>query len=138
MPKTTAERMKKHCQNKAKNEPEFKKKESKRISDLQREKYASTSEKELSTFWEKSHLKVQAWRAENKAKEVLKVTTVTKDGFKMPQGFGKAMKCIKSQLPKSPSKKLSTVKGLVKEMGSEWNSENKAPKIRKKRDYLKK
>ena len=35
MPKTTsAERMRKHCQNKANNDPEFKQKETKTISDL--------------------------------------------------------------------------------------------------------
>ena len=98
MPKTTsAERMRKHRQNKANNNTEFKKKESKRISDLQRQQHASMSEEELSTLWQKNRLKVQAWRAKNKAKEVLKVTPVTKNGFKTPQGFGKAMKRLKSQ-----------------------------------------
>ena len=38
------------------------------------------------------------------------------------------MKWLKSQLPKSPSKKLATVKGLVKEMGLELNTEIKAHK----------
>ena len=48
MPKTTsAERMRKHHQNKANNEPEFKQKESKRICDLQRQQHASISEKVL-------------------------------------------------------------------------------------------
>ena len=120
--------MRKHCQNKANNEPEFKKKENKRISDLQRQQQALMSEEQLSTLPEKNRPKVQAWRAKNKAKEVLKVTPVTKNGFKTPQGFGKAMKWLKSQLPKSPSKKLATVKGLVKEMGLELNTEIKAHK----------
>ena len=75
------------------------------------------SEEELSTLRQKNRLKVQAWRAKSKAKEVLKVTPIIKNGFKTPQGFGKAMKRLKSQLPKSPSKKLATAKGLVKEMG---------------------
>ena len=74
----SAERTKKHYQNKANNDPEFKKKETKRISDLQRQQCASVSEEELSTLWEKYRLKVHAWRAKNKAKEVLKVTPVTK------------------------------------------------------------
>ena len=127
----SAERTKKHYQNKANNDPEFKKKETKRISDLQRQQCASMSEEELSTLWEKYRLKVHAWRAKNKAKEVLKVTPVTKNGFKTPQGFGKAMKRLKSLLPKSPSKKLATVKGLVKEMGLELNTESKAHKTGK-------
>ena len=40
--------MRKDCRNKEKNDPEFKKKESKRISDLQNQQGASMSE-ELST-----------------------------------------------------------------------------------------
>ena len=36
------------------------------------------------------------------------------------------MKWLKSQLPNSPSKKLATVTSLVKEMGLELNTENKA------------
>ena len=75
------------------------------------------SEEELSTPREKNRLKLQVLRAKNKAKEVLNITPVTKNGFKTPQGFGKAMIPLKSQLPKSPSKKLATVKDLVKGMG---------------------
>ena len=63
---------------------------------------------------------------------------IPKNGFKTPQGFGKAMKQLKRQLPKSPSKKLATVKGLVKEMGFELNTEAKLIKLEKTRDYLKK
>ena len=63
---------------------------------------------------------------------------ISKNGFKTPQGFGKAMKQLKRQLPKSPSKKLATVKGLVKEMGFELNTEAKLIKLEKTRDYLKK
>ena len=138
MPKTTsAERMRKHHQNKANNEPEFKQKESKRICDLQRQQHASIPEKELSTLREKNRLNVQAWRAKNKAKKFLKVTPVTKNGFKTPQGFGKAMKRLKSQLPESPSKKLATVKGLVKEMGLELNTESKAHKTGKNKGLSK-
>ena len=138
MPKTTsAEIMRKHSQNKANNDPEFKMKENKRISDLQRQQRASMSEEELSTLREKNRLKIQAWRVKNKAKEVLKVTPVTKIGFKTPQGFGKAMKRLKSQLPKSPSKKLATVKGLVKEMGLELNTEIKAHKTGKNKGLSK-
>ena len=40
---------------------------------------------------------------------------------------------LKSQLPKALSKKLVTVKGLVKEMRLELNTENKAPKTGKKK-----
>ena len=134
---TSAERTKKHHQNKANSDPEFKKKETKRISDLQRQQCASMSEEELSTLWEKYRLKVHAWRAKNKAKEVLKVTPVTKNGFKTPQGFGKAMKRLKSLLPKSPSRKLATVKGLVKEMGLELNTESKAHKTGKNKGLSK-
>ena len=138
MPKTTSsERMRKHCQNKVNNDPEFKQKESKRMSDLQRQQRASMSEEELSTLWEKNRLKVKAWRAKNKAKEVLKVTPVTKNGSKTPQGFGKAMKQLKRQLPKSPSKKVATVKGLVKEMGFELNTESKAHKTGKNKGLSK-
>ena len=95
------------------------------------------SEEELSTLREKNRLKIQAWRVKNKAKEVLKVTPVTKIGFKTPQGFGKAMKRLKSQLPKSPSKKLATVKGLVKEMGLELNTEIKTHKTGKNKGLTK-
>ena len=134
----SAERTKKHYQNKANNDPEFKKKETKRISDLQRQQCASVSEEELSTLWEKYGLKVHAWRAKNKAKEVLKVTPVTKKkGFTTPQGFRKAMKWLKSQLHKSPSRKLATVKGLVKEMGLELNTESKAHKTGKNKGLSK-
>ena len=53
MPKTSStEIMRKHHQNRAKNDLEFKKKESQRISDLQRQQYASLSEEELSTMQE--------------------------------------------------------------------------------------
>ena len=78
---------------------------------------ASMSEEELSTPREKNRLKLQVLRAKNKAKEVLNMIPVAKNGFKTPQGFGKAMKRLKSQLPKSLSKKLATVKDLVNEMG---------------------
>ena len=47
---TSAERTKKRHQNKANSDPEFKKKETKRISDLQRQQCASMSEEELSTL----------------------------------------------------------------------------------------
>ena len=137
MPKTTAGRMRKHRQNKVNNDPEFKQKESKRIPDLQRQQHASMSEEELSTLWEKNRLEVLAWRAKNKAKEVLKVTPVTKNWFKTPQGFGKAMKRLKCQMPKSPSKKLATVKSLVKEMGLELNTESKAHKTGKNKGLSK-
>ena len=60
-----------------------------------------------------------------------------KKGFKTPQGFGKAMKRLKSQLPESPSKKLATVKGLVKEMGLELNTESKAHKTGKNKGLSK-
>ena len=46
----SAERMRKLSQNKANNDPEFKQKESKRISDLMRQQHASVSEEELSTL----------------------------------------------------------------------------------------
>ena len=133
----SAERMRKLSQNKANNDPEFKQKESKRISDLMRQQHASVSEEELSTLWEKNRQKLQGWRAKNKAKEVLKVTPVTKNGFKTPQGFGKAIKWLKSQLPKSPTKKLATVKGLMKEMGLELNTKSKAHKTGKNKEVSK-
>ena len=41
------------------------------------------------------------------------------------------MKWLKSQLHKSPSRKLAIVKGLVKEMGLELNTESKAHKTGK-------
>ena len=47
---TSAERTKQHHQNKANNDPEFQKKETKRISDLQRQECVSMSEEVLSTF----------------------------------------------------------------------------------------
>ena len=62
---------------------------------------------------------------------------IPKNGFKTPQGFGKAMKQLKRQLPKSPSKKLATVKGLVKEMGFELNTESKAHKTGKNKGLSK-
>ena len=98
---------------------------------------ASMSEEELSTPREKNRLKLQVLRAKNKAKEVLNMIPVAKNGFKTPQGFGKAMKRLKSQLPESPSKKLATVKGLVKEMGLELNTESKAHKTGKNKGLSK-
>ena len=47
------------------------------------------------------------------------------------------MKRLKSQLPKSPSKKLATVKGLVKEMGLELNTEIKTHKTGKNKGLSK-
>ena len=47
------------------------------------------------------------------------------------------MKRLKSQLPESPSKKLATVKGLVKEMGLELNTESKAHKTGKNKGLSK-
>ena len=91
--------MGKHCQNKAKNDPEFKKKESKRISDLKRQQRASMLE-ELTALREKSTKSSGIKR--QKENEVLEITPVTKNLFKTPQGFGKSMKrleLIKVNLP---------------------------------------
>ena len=35
----------------------------------------------------------------------------------MPQAYGKAVKKLKRQFPKSPSKRVETVMGLVNEVG---------------------
>ena len=47
------------------------------------------------------------------------------------------MKLLKSQLPKSPSKKLATVGGLVKEIGVELDTESKAHKTGKNKGLSK-
>ena len=47
------------------------------------------------------------------------------------------MKWLKSQLHKSPSRTLATVKGLVKEMGLELNTESKAHKTGKNKGLSK-
>ena len=47
------------------------------------------------------------------------------------------MKWLKSQLHKSPLRKLVTVKGLVKEMGLELNTESKAHKTGKNKGLSK-
>ena len=47
------------------------------------------------------------------------------------------MKRLKCQMPKSPSKKLATVKSLVKEMGLELNTESKAHKTGKNKGLSK-
>ena len=87
MPKTTStERMINHCQNKT------------MTLNLKRRKakeYLISMHINVSTLRDKNRLKVQAWRGKNKVKEVLKVTPVTKNGFKILQGFGKAMKRLK-------------------------------------------
>ncbi|CAL4227916.1 unnamed protein product, partial [Meganyctiphanes norvegica] len=79
MPKTTsAERVKLFRRRRAEIDPNFKKNESKRISDIKKKQRASMSEHELSLLREKNRLKTKAWRDKQKSKKKEKVAHVTK------------------------------------------------------------
>ena len=117
MGKTSAECMKAlRCRLRG-TDPEFMKKESERISLLQKRQRASVNEEELTAAREYNWLKTKRCRERKNATETIKIAPVTKKGFPMPQAYGKAIKKLKRPLPISPSKRVEAVIGLVSEVG---------------------
>ena len=114
MGKTSAERMKALRLRRKEADPEFMKKESERISLPQKRQRASMNEKELTAAREYTWLKTKRCRERKKATETIKIAPATKEGFATPQAYGKAIKKLKRQLPKSPSEIVEAVMGLVK------------------------
>ena len=98
-------------------DPEFMKKESERMLLLQKRQRASMNEEELTAAREYNCLKTKKCSERKKATETIKIAPVTKKGFAMPQAYGTAIKKLKRQLPKSPSKRVEAVIGLVNEVG---------------------
>ena len=92
------------------------KKESKRILLLQKRQRASLDEEEL-TAREYNQLKTKRCRERRKAIETIKNVPVIKKGFATPQVYGKTIKKLKRQFPKSSSKRVEAVIGLVNEVG---------------------
>ena len=86
---------------------------------LQKRQRASTTEEELTAAREYNRLKAKKCRERKKATETIKIAPVTKRGFAMPQAYGKSIKKLKRQLPKSLSKRAEAVMGLVSEVGLE-------------------
>ena len=91
------------------------KKESKRILLLQKRQRASLDEEEL-TAREYNQLKTKRCRERRKAIETKNVPVIKK-GFATPQVYGKTIKKLKRQFPKSSSKRVEAVIGLVNEVG---------------------
>ena len=75
------------------------------------------NEEELTAAREYNGLKAKRCRETKKATETIKIAPVTKKGFAMSQAYGKSIKKLKRQLPKSPSKRVEAVMGLVNEVG---------------------
>ena len=114
MGKTSAEYMKTLRLRRKEADPEFIKKESERISLPQKRQRASMNEKELTAAREYTWLKTKRCRERKKATETIKIAPATKEGFATPQAYGKAIKKLKRQLPKSPSEIVEAVMGLAK------------------------
>ena len=91
-------------------DPEFMKKESESISLLQKRQRDSMNE-DLTVAKEYNRLKTKRCRERNKATETIRTASVTRKGFAMPQAYVKAIKKLKRQLPKSPSKRVEAVMG---------------------------
>ena len=74
------------------------------------------------TPWTKTNWR---YREKKKATETIKTAPVTRKGFVMPQVYGKAIKKLKLWLPKSPSKIVEAVMGLINEVGLKLNKKTK-------------
>ena len=116
MRKTFAKRMKELRIGQKEADPEFMKKESQRISLLQKRQRASINE-ELTAEKEYNQLKTKRYWQRKKATETIKIVPVNKKGFAIPQAYRKDIKKLKGQLPKSPSKRVEAVMRLVNEVG---------------------
>ena len=66
---------------------------------------------DLTVAKEYNRLKTKRCRERNKATETIRTASVTRKGFAMPQAYVKAIKKLKIQLPKSPSKRVEAVMG---------------------------
>ncbi|KAK6172965.1 hypothetical protein SNE40_016512 [Patella caerulea] len=91
---------------------DFRKKESQRISNLQKKQRESMNETQLKELRKKNREKVAAWRLKQKDKNKLKLS-ITSSGFKTPQSKGKAIRKLVDVLPVSPRKRVSAVCGLA-------------------------
>ncbi|XP_071839631.1 uncharacterized protein [Apostichopus japonicus] len=117
MPKSSAQRMKELRQRQAASDPNYKQKESTRISKLQRRQRDLMSEEERNKLREDQRMKMRAWRRKKAESQVLKIITFPRKPFKSPQSFGKAVQRTYKTLPSSPNKKLAVVCGLAKKYG---------------------
>ena len=101
---TSAERIKSFRRRRNESDPEFKKNESKRISTIINNQRASMSEQELCDLREKQRIYMKKWREQRKSKKAESIITNADPGYKTPQTYGKALKKVKKNFPKSHKK----------------------------------
>ena len=121
-PKTnSAERMRRFRKKKHDEYPDYKSKESKRISALQKAKRSEMNKSELLLHKENNRRKVALCRARKQMEkgEKISVSTLCSSGkgFRSRQSLGKAVKKIAIALPYSPSKKADVVFQLASKIG---------------------
>ena len=92
----------------------YKQKENQRRSQLRRVQIAKNSDKEQSNFHAKEVAWVTASRKRKKQNPQLQVEIPAKNPYKSKQSFGKALNRCRTELPRSPQKRVAVVSGLAK------------------------
>ena len=124
-PMTSAERVRAYRKRRAENDPDYTKRENKRIKDLRKAQVDKMTEEEREVHRRQISERVRLCRLRKKVvkqgEAEKKLVVKINKGFKTPQSLGKAVRRLAKNLPQSPSKKLAAVAGLANHVGLELN-----------------